>query len=76
MLRNTFKIGKCGLAVVSPGGLDTTITMVIMSGLKHSPELCCLIQNQAEPNILDLLQIEKLVDCRIMYSTIYCGYQN
>ena len=63
-------------AVGSPGGLDHTVAMGTVLELKHLPESGCLIQNQVEPSILDSLQMENLVDCRIVYSMIYCGYHN
>ena len=64
------------LAIGSPGGLDNTVTMETVLGLKHLPESSCLIQNQVEPSIMDSFQMENLLDFRIMYSMIYCGYNN
>ena len=48
MLSDTFQIRKYMLAVRSSGGLNKMVTMGIVSGMKRSPELDCLIQNQVE----------------------------
>ena len=76
MLSNTFQIRKCVLAVRSLGGFDDMVTIGIVSGQKCLPESYCLIQNQAEPSILNSLQMENLVDSCIVHSMIYCEYHN
>ena len=45
-----------------------TLARVGLSYLKPS--------GTVEPSILDSSQMENVVDFRIVYSIIYCGYQN